>query len=109
MELCRGLVAHKVAINAQSPLRPDGAARVLGGLHDDAGPFRDSQGAVDVTESREKNVQAGEKAQLTCAALAGFRKRKPTLDRGTNLIAVASGVHRRQRQGFLTYHLLFGV
>src|ERR1700751_1402767 len=50
MELCRGLVAQKVVSNAHPPLRPDGAGRVLGGLRDDAAPFRDRQGAADVAK-----------------------------------------------------------
>src|SRR5271156_1199919 len=73
MELCRGLVAQKVVSIAHPPLRPDGAGRVLGSLRDDAGLFRDRQGAADVAESREKNVQTGEKAELTCMVLEGFR------------------------------------
>jgi hypothetical protein len=52
MELCRGLVAQKVVSNAHPTLRPDGAGRVFGSLRDDAGLFRDRQGAPDVAEPR---------------------------------------------------------
>jgi hypothetical protein len=82
---------------------------VLGSLRDDAGLFRNRQGAADVAESREKNGQTGEKAQLACTVLASFRKRKPTLDCGANLIAVSLGEHRRLRQRFLKDHLLSGA
>src|ERR1700741_2851681 len=41
--------------------------------------------------------------------LKSLRKRKSTLDRGANLVAVAPSVNRRQRQGFLKDHLLSGA
>ena len=69
MQLCDGLVAHKVVGVAHSPLRPDGAGRVLGSLRDDAALLRDRQGTPDVAEPREKNVQTGEKAQLAQASV----------------------------------------
>src|SRR6202041_2316628 len=109
MALCRGLVAQKVVSNAQPTLHPDGAGRVLGSLRDDAAVFRNRQGAADVAKPYEKEVQTGEKAQLACAVLASFRKRKSTLDCGANLIAVSAGEHRRLRQGFLKNHLLSGA
>jgi len=54
MELCRGLVAQKVVSVAHQPLRPDGAGRALGSLRDDAGLFRDRQGAADVAKPQKK-------------------------------------------------------
>jgi hypothetical protein len=94
MELCRGLVTQKVVSNAYPPRRPDGADRVLGNLRDDVSLFRDRQRAADVTKPHKKEVQTGEKAQLARPILKSLRERKPTLDRGTNLIAVSSGEHR---------------
>jgi hypothetical protein len=82
---------------------------VLGSLRDDADLLRDRQGAADVAEPREKNVQTEEKAQLARRVLESFRKCKPTLEFGANLIAVTSGEHRRYRQGFLKDHLLSGA
>ena len=67
------------------------------------------QGASNVTKSAKKQVQTDEKAQLARPILKGFRKRKSTLEFGPNLIAVTSGEHRRQRQGFLKDHLLSGA
>src|ERR1700723_2978 len=109
MELCRGLVAQKVMGNAQPTLRPDGAGRLLGSLRDDAGLFRDRQGAADVAKPYEKEVQTGENAQLAPTVLESFRQRKSTFEFGTDLIAVAPGEHRRHRQGFLKDHLLSGA
>ena len=97
MQLCDGLVAHKVVSIAHPPLRPDGAERVLGSLRDDAALLRDRQGAADVAESCEENVQTGEKAQLACTVRERVRKRKSTFDCGANLIAVTPGEYRRQR------------
>jgi hypothetical protein len=108
MELCRGLVAQKVVSIAHPPLRPDGAGRVLGSLRDDAGLFRDRQGVADVANPREKDGQTEEKAQLASTVLVSFRKRKPTLDCGANLICLTPGVHRRKPQGFLKDHFLSG-
>src|ERR1700722_6818109 len=109
MQLCDGLIAHKVVSIAHSPLRPDGAERVPGSLRDDEALFRDRQGAADVAESCEKNVQAGEKEQFACTVRENFRKRKSTLVFGANLIAGTPGEHRRQRQSFLKNHLLSGT
>ena len=52
MELCRGLVPQIMMSNAHPPLRPDDAGRLLGGLRDDAGLFRDRQSAADVAAPR---------------------------------------------------------
>ena len=93
MALCRGLVAQIVVRQAPPPFRPDGADRVLGGLRDDAGLFRDRQGAADVAKPYEKEVQTGEKAQLASTVLESFRQRKSTFEFGTDLIAVAPGKH----------------
>src|SRR3984957_14007302 len=109
MELCRGLVAQKVMGNAHPTLPPDGAGRVLGSLRDDAGLFRDRQGAADVAAPYEKEVQTGEKAQLTPTVLESFRQRKSTFEFGTDLIAETLGKHRRQRQNLLKNHLLSGA
>src|ERR1700733_9811340 len=54
MELCRGLVAQKVVSVAHQPLRPDDAGRVPGSLRDDAGLFRDRQGAANVAKPQKK-------------------------------------------------------
>src|ERR1700736_6705379 len=64
MELCRGLVAHKVVSNAHPPPRPAGAGRQLGSLRDGPAPFRDRAGAEEVAEPMKKKVQTEEKAQL---------------------------------------------
>src|ERR1700756_59536 len=109
MELCRGLVAQKMVSTAHPTPRPDGTGRVLGSLRDDASLFRDRQGAADVAKSREKDGQTEEKAQLAPTVPASFRKRKSTLEFGTNLIAVTPGEHRRHRQGFLKNHLPSGA
>src|SRR5580704_12640752 len=109
MELCRGLVAQKVVSNAHPPPRPDGAGRVLGSVRGDAALFCDRQGAADVAKAHQKEVQTGEKAELACTVLEGLRKRKPSLDCGTNLIAVTPGEHRRKRQGFPKNHLVPGA
>src|SRR3984885_2641791 len=69
MELCRGLVAQIVVSNATPPFRPDGADPVLGSLRDDAGLFRDRQGAADVAKPREKDGQTEEKARLASKVL----------------------------------------
>jgi hypothetical protein len=52
MELRRGLVAQKMVGNANPPLRPDSAGRVLDGLRDDAGSLRDREGAADIAKPR---------------------------------------------------------
>src|SRR5580693_1201557 len=109
MELCRGLVAQKVMGNAQPTLRPDGAGRLLGSLRDDAGLFRNRQGAADVAKPYEKEVQTEEKAQLAPTVLESFRQRKSTFEFGTDLIAETLGKHRRQRQNLLKNHLLSGA
>src|SRR6202041_1196056 len=70
-ELCRGLVAQIVVRHAPPPFRPDGADRVLGGPRDDAGLFRDRQGAADVAKPRYKDGQTEEKAQLARRILEG--------------------------------------
>jgi hypothetical protein len=109
MELGQGLVAQIVVSNTHPALRPDGAGRVLGNLRDDAGLFRDRQGAADVAKSREKTGQTDEKAQLAYTVLESFRERKSTLDCGANLIGVTPGEHRRHRQDFLKNQLLSGA
>src|SRR5271154_2774501 len=75
MDLCRGLVAQKMVSSAQPPLCPDGAGRVLGSLRNDAGLFRDRQGAADVAKPKHGNDQTGKKAQLPLTLLESFRKR----------------------------------
>src|SRR5579863_4291823 len=109
MELRRGLVAQKVVIEADQPLGPDGAGRVLGSPCNNAGLFCDRQGAADVAEPRETEVQTGKKTQLAGTILERFRKREATLEFDANLVAVAPGEHRRQRQSFLEDHLLSGA
>src|ERR1700733_907650 len=52
MKLCRGLIAQMVVSTAHPTLRPDGAGRVFGSHRDDAGPFRNRQGAADVAAPR---------------------------------------------------------
>ena len=77
--------------NALPPLRPDGAARALGGLRHDATLFRDRQGATNVAKPQKRYVQTGEKAQLACSVLERFRQRKPTLEFGARPIGVPPG------------------
>jgi hypothetical protein len=95
MELCRGLIAQKVVIKSDQPLRPDGARRVLGSLRNKAGLFRDRQGASDVAKSRKTEIQTGKKTQLARPILERFRERESTLEFDTNLIAVSPREHRR--------------
>ena len=109
MELCRGLVAQKVVIEADQPLGPDSAGRVLGSPCNNAGLFRDRQGAADVAESRETEVQTGKKTQLARTILERFCKRESTLEFDAHLVAIAPGEHRRQCQSFLEDHLLSGA
>jgi hypothetical protein len=56
-----------------------------------------------------KPIQAERKLQVVPTVPERLLKSKCTFNRGTNLIAVSRGIHRRQGKAFLKYHLLPGA
>ncbi len=93
MALRCGLISHQMMRNTKHPVCHDKTGRVLGCPSDRNPLFCDGQCAAEVANSREEDVQTGEKLQLMIPVLEGLRKGKSPLDCCANLVTVSFGEH----------------
>jgi hypothetical protein len=87
------LVSHQMMGNAEHPTRDYLASPIVGGLCYGATPFRGGQRTSEVAMPNKKYVQARKKRQFVQPVLQFRREDEPTLDRGTDLIAVSPREH----------------